>query len=366
VVWEASLEPKHLNVTAMRFSVADALQRSIEELVRRDPGQVQHTLDTPFCTVTARRTSNGNGHGPCGPILVKFTEGATTKPITKIEAGGVVLPVLALPDDSTLKQGQMLVGLDDIRTRVVRTFECLWDSRAEVWAQRHSAGVRRALCNHLAGRHALLLFIGDPGVGKSVLASAVADEYARQAGVSGYVAWLHTEVRGTGMVGEFSNRLRSAFRALDQLPDEAVRVLLLDEADTLCMKRTTEQSHHEEQVGTGTLIQILDEIAGRRRLAVIMTTNVRAAVDPAIMRRAFAFEFPRPDAEARRILVRRWLPDEADAAIDDVVQRLDGMTPADIDRVCLQACVTAIDLDAPLAVELVLASLSATRPTDAV
>lgn len=173
---------------------------------------------------------------------------------------------------------------------------------------------------------------------------------------------LTTEARGTGLVGQLSQRLRAGFEQLAALPDSGLRVLLIDEADALAMRRSEGQSHLEDKAGTGTILQALDALVGQRRLAVIMTTNLLTCIDAAVRRRAHLVAFPRPDLEARRLLLTPWLPDAPRRDLERAARAANAMTPADMERALLQAWLSAYGRDAvPSSADVVSALRSAAR-----
>ncbi len=101
---------------------------------------------------------------------------------------------------------------------------------------------------------------------------------------------FHTQVRGTGQVGEMSDLIVQTFvqaearaRALRGDPV----LLLLDEADALAVSRETQQMHHEDKAGLNTLLQRLDNLRlTRLPIAALFITNRPDALDPAVRYRS--------------------------------------------------------------------------------
>src|SRR5262249_49588207 len=80
-------------------------------------------------------------------------------------------------------------------------------------------------------------------------------------------------------------------------------VLLFDEADALFGKRSEVRDSHDRyaNIEIGYLLQRMEAYRG----IALLTTNMRAALDPAFLRRIrFVVHFPFPDQELRR---RIWL-----------------------------------------------------------
>jgi hypothetical protein len=156
-----------------------------------------------------------------------------------------------------------------------------------------------------AVRGARLLLTGPPGTGKSLAAAAVATAARTDllvVDVSGIVSkWL----------GETEKNLAAAFEAAERTQ----AVLLLDEADALFATRTEISDAHDRYANleTAYLLQRLDRFEG----LAILTTNLRANIDSAFLRRMdFVVEFPVPDQPGRVELWTRHLP--ASALADDV------------------------------------------------
>ena len=84
-------------------------------------------------------------------------------------------------------------------------------------------------------------------------------------------------------------------------------ILLFDEADALFGKRSEVKDSHDRyaNVEISYLLQRMEEYRG----LAILTTNQRAALDNAFLRRLrFVIEFPFPDAAARAEIWRRAFP----------------------------------------------------------
>ncbi len=162
---------------------------------------------------------------------------------------------------------------------------------------------------------ARLLLCGPPGTGKSLAARAVAtaaDTDLLVVDVSRIVSkWL----------GETEKNLSAAFDAAERTQ----AVLMLDEADALFGTRTEISDAHDRYANleTAYLLARLDRFEG----LAILTTNMRANIDPAFLRRIdYVVDFQLPDRHQRRELWRRHLPPEPLA--DDIdVEALAGLYP---------------------------------------
>lgn len=360
-VWEVRVRRDDQPETVRREHLLSQMRSALEKKLYDDPGARELIWRTPLGTVEARRHTEIAAPGI--PFRLAFaSEGRDLAPaLSGFAMGGSAmgrpanapegLPVLRLPDEATRLLGERLVGLEAQRRDTLQRWECRWDGVLDAWARRTGHTVPPALAEQMTSGHALLLFHGDPGLGKSALARAAADRYCRDKGVSGSLVSLTTQARGQGLVGDFSQRLRAAFTQLAAMPENEMRVLLIDEADALAMRRSEAQSHQEDRAATSTLIQCLDEVAGQRRLSVIMTTNTPQNIDAAIQRRAHLIAFGRPAPDACRTLLCGWLPHLSDFALRQAADAAAGMTPADIDRVMEEAWLGAVAADVVVSLE---------------
>ena len=370
-LWEISLRPADCQDAAWRSGFLSQIRATLEQKFRDDP-QAQHLIwRTPLGTVEVRPRP---GHQGGGPLKLAFAaDAANLKSACTVKPAGQAadepdqaLPGLRLPDDGVRDLGQRLVGLEETRRAVLLRWGCAWDGTLDAWARKVGCPVPPALRDLLGDGHAVSLFGGDPGTGKSALAKVVADDYARRQGIGAEILWLSTQARGLGLVGDFSRRLRAAFAQLAALPEDALGVLVVEEAEALTMRRSEGSGHQEDRSATATVLQCLDEIAGRRRLAVILTSNVPDAIDPAVRRRANLFAFGRPDAAARRTLLARWLPHLGGTELDRAALAAAGMTPADMDRALGEAWLAAVGAETGLEAEQAVAVLGAGARTDSV
>ncbi len=138
------------------------------------------------------------------------------------------------------------------------------------------------------GRGVAALFTGAPGTGKSMAAEALAGELA----VPLFRVELATVV--DKYIGETEKNLDRVFSAVENTDG----VLLFDEADALFGKRS-EVSDARDRYANIEVAYLLQRMESFDGLA-ILTTNLRANLDPAFVRRLDAIvEFPEPDMSER-------------------------------------------------------------------
>jgi SpoVK/Ycf46/Vps4 family AAA+-type ATPase len=157
------------------------------------------------------------------------------------------------------------------------------------------------------GRAVSALFTGDPGTGKTMVATLI----ARQLGMELYRVDLSRMV--DKYVGETEKHLALLF-------GEAERgrcVILFDEADALFGKRTSKGESASERYANlevNYLLQRIETFSG----VAILTTNQETLIDQAFKRRLrYHVHFPFPEPEERVTLWQRMVPSEAPMG-DDV------------------------------------------------
>lgn len=150
------------------------------------------------------------------------------------------------------------------------------------------------------------LFWGDSGTGKTLGAEVLAS----QLGLALYRIDLSAVV--SKYIGETEKNLRRVFDAAE----EQGAILLFDEADALFGKRSEVKDSHDRyaNIEVSYLLQRMEAYSG----LAILTSNHKAALDPAFQRRLrFVVHFPFPDAVQREGIWRAVFP--AAAPLDPAV-----------------------------------------------
>ena len=143
------------------------------------------------------------------------------------------------------------------------------------------------------------LFAGESGTGKTMAAELLAGDLDLDL----YRIDLSAVV--SKYIGETEKNLRRVFDAAE----ESGSVLLFDEADALFGKRSEVKDSHDRYANIE-VSYLLQRMEAYRGLA-ILTTNQKAALDPAFRRRLrFIVEFPFPGLVQREAIWRRIFPAE--------------------------------------------------------
>jgi ATP-dependent 26S proteasome regulatory subunit len=141
------------------------------------------------------------------------------------------------------------------------------------------------------------LFSGSSGTGKTIAAEVLASDL----NLDLYRIDLSQVV--SKYIGETEKNLRRVFDAAEG----GGAILLFDEADALFGRRSEVRDSHDRYANIE-VSYLLQRMEAYRGLA-ILTTNMKAAIDQAFMRRIrFSVQFPFPDASQRALIWRRIYP----------------------------------------------------------
>lgn len=286
------------------------------------------------------------------------------------------------PDAQAAARLSRLVGVERRVEQLVGDLHLIFNPvLAREWAQEHHGDQLVQLLGLLDDMVPLLVFEGDVGTGKSVVAETIGDALARTHGYDVLMFKLSTQVRGTGYVGEMGTMLAAAFdNVVTQWRKHSTPIILvIDEADSILTTRAATDHHHEDKSGVNTILQHLDGLrVSDAQVAVIAITNRVGVLDPAVMRRATVVQtFDRPTREERRALFERLLvgvrlpPGSIDRLVEASEPRC---SPDSNDRVPLSwsdltirllvpTLRNAIRCDTPLSAEVVIQHLNELAPS---
>ena len=195
-----------------------------------------------------------------------------------------------------------------------------------------------------------VLFCGQSGTGKTMAAEVL----ARKLQLNLYRIDLSAVV--SKYIGETEKNLRRLFDAAEQ----GGAILLFDEADALFGKRSEVKDSHDRyaNIEINYLLQRMEAYGG----LAILATNMRAALDPAFVRRLrFIVNFPFPAPTERQQIWAKALPARALGAGDQAIEPLDfaflarlNLTGGSIHNIALSAAFLAAARGVSLGMELVL------------
>ncbi|XP_064482187.1 ATPase family gene 2 protein homolog A-like [Ornithodoros turicata] len=211
--------------------------------------------------------------------------------------------------------------------------------QAVEWPQQHRDAFERL---GIRPPHGLLLY-GPPGCSKTMIAKALATE----SGLN-FIAIKGPELFSK-WVGDSERAVREVFR---KARAASPCVVFFDEIDALAAQRGSTKS--SSNVGDRVIAQLLAEIDGIEQLedvVLVAATNRPDMVDEAMLRPGrldSIIYVPLPDLETRKEILRINLnkrPVDQDVDLDELAQRTEGYSGAEVVAVCQEAAMKALEED---------------------
>ncbi len=184
-----------------------------------------------------------------------------------------------------------------------------------------------------------ILLYGPPGVGKTLLAKAVATE----SGVN-FISVKGPELLSK-WIGESEKGIREVFRKARQA---SPCIIFFDEIDSIAARRGGESSSHVVDRMISQLLTEMDGIEELKGIAVLAATNRLDILDPAILRAGrfdFHIQLPAPDETTREAIFRvhtRGKPLDPNVDIKSLAHAAGNLVGADIELICRNAALAAI------------------------
>jgi SpoVK/Ycf46/Vps4 family AAA+-type ATPase len=211
------------------------------------------------------------------------------------------------PSPKSLVEWESLIGLQEEKETLLENLTLLLSpENFQEWLRKyHPKGIR--LSTLINTTTPFVILSGDVGCGKTFLARCIGEPLSKK--LDAHITLLEspTDIRGTGLVGEISARISSTFEEAKKAAATAKNgytLLLLDEGDDIATSREQLQAHHEDRAGVNSLIKELDKLQALR-VAVILITNRKESLDPALLRRAsLHIDFSRPNGKALDLLIK--------------------------------------------------------------
>lgn len=277
------------------------------------------------------------------------------------------------PNKGAEKQYDELIGIEENKSNLLSSLSLLLDNnKIKDWQSKHHKK-EIAIVNQIYSGTPLVILSGDVGCGKTALAQSIATPLSIKLDKKIIVFETPSNIRGSGLVGEISNRITEAFeQAKRKLGKDNSGLLIIDEADDIATSRSQNQAHHQDRAGLNVLIKQIDLIRKENvNLAVILITNRLDALDPAVRRRtSLHLIFERPSGEKVNEVIEYILKDidYDQATLDDIVkyaqsQEIPYSFSDLIHRVAKQAIYKAIEIDEPFTIDLFKTALEITTPS---
>jgi cell division protease FtsH len=191
------------------------------------------------------------------------------------------------------------------------------------------------------------LMVGPPGVGKTLLARAVAGETH-----SAFIAMSGADFRQTFM-GLGANKVRNMFKLARK---NAPCLIFIDEIETLARKRSATAGgsiNTEEEATLNALLVEMDGFSANKGVVVLAATNRPDLIDAAVLRpgrfdRRINLEIPDLTGRIGILAVHarnKVLADNVDLTV--VARRTTGMSGADLENLLNEAAIRATKRSAP-------------------
>ncbi|MDG6223942.1 MAG: CDC48 family AAA ATPase [Candidatus Thermoplasmatota archaeon] len=187
-----------------------------------------------------------------------------------------------------------------------------------------------------------ILLFGPPGTGKTLLARAVATESR-----ANFISIKGPEVLSK-WVGDSEKAVRDIFKKARQV---SPCIVFLDEIDSIAPKRTMSSSSSVQERLVNQILTSMDGIEDMRGVMVLAATNRPDMLDPALLRtgRFDRMLFIGPPSKDERLEILRIhtrdMPLAGDVSLEDIADRTEGYTGADLEGVCREAALHALRND---------------------
>ena len=184
-----------------------------------------------------------------------------------------------------------------------------------------------------------ILLFGLPGTGKTLMAKAVAHETEVN-----FISIKGPELLSK-WVGESAKAIREIFR---KARSAAPCIIFFDEIDAIAARRSDSSNSRVNEQVVAQLLTEMDGLEELRDVVLLAATNRPDLLDPALLRSGrFGrhVEVPLPNKNSRIQIFTIHLkgrPIDEDVKIENLAERLEGFTGADIAAICEEATLLAI------------------------
>lgn len=192
-----------------------------------------------------------------------------------------------------------------------------------------------------------IMFSGNPGTGKTMTASIIANELKLPI----YVVLMDKIV--TKYMGETSAKLRQIFDFIEDVP----AVYLFDEFDAIGGQRGKDNEVGEMRRVLNSFLQFIER--DHSDSLIIAATNNLELLDQALFRRfddVIHYQLP-TDNEKIQLLKNRLNGNLSKKEIKELLPELDSLSHAEINQACLDVIKTSVIYDLPIRFDLVVKTI---------
>lgn len=198
--------------------------------------------------------------------------------------------LIGIPKDSILREMlSLLIPLKD----------------KKMWSMKHYDKLLPCL-NTTSNKASVIMLGGDPGTGKTALATSIGAPLAREMGERVHFRHMSLMLRGMGYHGRASGLIVKLFEHIkhEYLELREPIILFFDEAEAIVGTRRGADASSGAQENIAVVDAIIVGVDGLRkglqaRVVALFATNLTDRIDAALMRRSYYYSFERPDENTR-------------------------------------------------------------------
>ncbi len=176
------------------------------------------------------------------------------------------------------------------------------------WSMKHYHLVLPVL-QTVASKAPVIIFGGDPGTGKTALATSIGTPLAKLLRERVQFRHMSLSMRGMGFQGRASTLIARFFESINReyIRSREPMIIFFDEAEAIVGSRADADTDSGTQENVAIVDAIINGVDALRkgvhtRVVVVFATNIIGRIDSALMRRCYYYSFARPNEQVRQAL----------------------------------------------------------------